>query len=172
VPRYIVIANPLNALLKKNARFEWTPECETAFTELKHALTTPGLALRHPDPNSPFHLYTDYTTKGVAAVLNQRDENGNEFMVCAVSRSLNKHEKRYEVWKGEAHAAVYGVKMMRTYLWGVHFHLHTDHRALLWILKQKEPTSQTARWVLALQDYTFSLVHKPGATNPADAPSR
>jgi hypothetical protein len=78
VPRYSCIANPLNALLKKNARFEWTPECDAAYTELKQALTTPGLALRHPNPNLLFHLYTDYSTKGIAAVLNQRDENGGE----------------------------------------------------------------------------------------------
>jgi hypothetical protein len=62
--------------------------------------------------------------------------------------------------------------MLRPYLWVVHFYLHTDHHALLWILTQKEPTGQTARWVLSLQDHTFSLVHRPGAKNPADAPSR
>jgi hypothetical protein len=89
-----------------------------------------------------------------------------------VSRSLNEHEKRHEVWKGEALAAVYGVKMMRSYLWGVHFYLHTDHRALLWIMTQKELTAQSQRWVMSLQDHTFSLVHKPGAQNPADALSR
>jgi hypothetical protein len=172
VPRYSFIANPLNALLKKNVRFEWTPECDAACTELKQALTTPGLALRHPNPNLPFHLYTDYSIKGVAAVLNQRNENGNEYMVAAVSRSLNEHEKRYEVWKGEALAAVYGVRMMRSYIWGVHFYLHTDHRAQLWIMTQKELTAQAQRWVLSLQDHTFSLVHKPGAQTPADAPSR
>eukprot|EP00775_Hariotina_reticulata_P015140 gene15140-biopygen1676 len=28
------------------------------------------------------------------------------------------------------------------------------------------------RWILTLQEYKFTLVHKPGATNPADVPSR
>eukprot|EP00775_Hariotina_reticulata_P015100 gene15100-biopygen1248 len=28
------------------------------------------------------------------------------------------------------------------------------------------------RWILALQEYKFTLVHKPGALNPADLPSR
>jgi hypothetical protein len=32
VPAYSCIAAPLNALLKKNVRFEWTPACETAYT--------------------------------------------------------------------------------------------------------------------------------------------
>eukprot|EP00882_Tetradesmus_deserticola_P002735 GHRQ01002908.1.p1 GENE.GHRQ01002908.1~~GHRQ01002908.1.p1 ORF type:complete len:1949 (-),score=411.99 GHRQ01002908.1:1876-7140(-) len=172
VPNYSSIAAPLNALLKKNIRFDWTPECDAAYTELKSALTTPGLALHHPDPDLPFHLFTDWSVTGIAAVLNQRDKDGNWRLVAAVSRSLSPQEKRYEAWRGEALAAVYGVKMLRSYLWGVHFYLHTDHRALLWILTQKEPVGQTARWVLSLQDHTFSLVHRPGAKNPADAPSR
>jgi site-specific DNA-cytosine methylase len=69
-------------------------------------------------------------------------------------------------------AAVWGVKSFRPYLHGVHFFLHTDHRPLLWLLTAKEPTGQQARWVLSLQDYTYSLVHKPGALNIADVPSR
>jgi len=65
-----------------------------------------------------------------------------------------------------------GVKMFRPYLHGVHFFLHTDHRPLLWLLTAKEPTGQQARWVLSLQEYQFSLVHRPGAKNIADMPSR
>jgi hypothetical protein len=172
VPAYSRIAAPLNALLKKNTRFEWTPECETAYTELKTALTTPGLALHHPDPELPYHLFTDWSTNGIAAVLNQRDKDGNWRMIAAVSRSLSPQEKRYEAWRGEALATVYGVEMLRPYLQGMHFYLHTDHSALLWILTQKEPLGQTSRWVLALQEHPFSLVHRPGARNPADAPSR
>jgi hypothetical protein len=105
-------------------------------------------------------------------VLNQRDEDGNEYMVACISRSLNEHERRYEAWKGEALAAVWGVKTFRPYLHGVHFHLHTDHRPLLWLLTAKEPTGQQARWILSLQDYQFSIVHRPGASNIADMPSR
>lgn len=56
-------------------------------------------------------------------------------MIACVSRSLNEHEQRYEAWKGEMLAAVWGVKMMRVYLHGAqHFYLHTDHRPLLWLL--------------------------------------
>ena len=87
-------------------------------------------------------------------------------MVACVSRSLNEHEQRYEAWKGEMLAAVWGVKMMRIYLHGTpHFYIHTDHRPLLWLLTAREPTGQQARWVLSLQEYTFSLVHRPGSRN-------
>ena len=73
VPHFSAIAKPLNALLKKHCRFEWGEEQRVAYTALKAALTTPGLVLRHPDPTKPFHLYTDWSTNGIAAVLNQRE---------------------------------------------------------------------------------------------------
>jgi hypothetical protein len=88
VPNFSAIAKPLYVLLKKHCKFEWGAEQQVAYTKLKAALTTPGLVLRHPDPAKPFHLYTDWSTNGVAAVLNQRDDDGNEYMVTCVSRSL------------------------------------------------------------------------------------
>jgi hypothetical protein len=172
VPAYSRIAQPLNALLRSNTKFEWGPEQREAYAQLKAALTVPGLALRHPDPDLPFHLYVDWSTKGIAAVLNQRDRDGHEYMVACLSRSLNEHEQRYEAWKGEMLASVWAIKSLRPYLHGRHFHLHTDHRPLLWLLTAKEPTGQQARWVLSLQEYTFSIVHKEGKSNIADLPSR
>lgn len=172
VPGYSQIAQPLNTLLKANTKFEWTPACEEAYGQLKAALTSPGAALRHPRSGLQYHLYTDWSTRGIAAVLNQRDEDGKEFMVACISRSLNEHERRYEAWKGEALAAVWAIKSFRPYLHGTHFFVHTDHRPLLWLLTAKEPTGQQARWVLALQDYAYTLVHRPGKSNLADLPSR
>lgn len=150
----------------------WGEEQELAYAQLKRALTVPGLVLRHPDPANTYHLYTDWSVKGIAAVLNQRTPDGQEYMVACTSRSLNEHEARYEAWKGEMLAAVWGVKSFRPYLHGVHFFLHTDHRPLLWLLTAKEPSGQQARWVLSLQEYQYSLVHKQGKSNIADLPSR
>lgn len=172
VPNYSLIASPLTKLLGKSVPFEWGDAQAAAYQQLKDALTTEGLALRHPSPDCTFHLYTDWSQSGIAAVLNQRDEHGGEYMVACASRSLNPHEKQYEAWKGEMLAAVWGVKTMRPFLHGTHFHLHTDHRPLLWLLTAKEPTGQQAHWVLSLQDYSYSLVHRPGKKNPADLPSR
>jgi hypothetical protein len=70
-------------------------------------------------------------------------------------------------------AAVWGVKTHRPYLHAREFFLHTaDHRALLWLLTHKEPVGQRMRWILVLQEYRFTLVHRPGVLNPADVPSR
>jgi len=159
-------------LLQKSAVFQWSPACQAAYDKLKSALCTPGVALRQPVPDLPFHLYVDWSSSGIAAVLHQRAVDGTEMLIACASRSLNQAERNYPAWKGEMLAAVWGVKHFRAYLHASHFFLHTDHRALLWLLTHKEPVGQQNRWILSLQEYRFTLVHRKGATNPADVPSR
>jgi RNase H-like domain found in reverse transcriptase len=71
------IAAPLRALLKNDAVFNWTHECQRAFEQLKTALiTAPVLAL--PNFKKPFVITTDASTTGIAYILGQRDDEGRE----------------------------------------------------------------------------------------------
>jgi hypothetical protein len=65
---YSQLQAPLRALLKKDAEFVWTPECQRAFKKLNEALiTAPVLAL--PDFNRSFILTMDACTSGIAYIL-------------------------------------------------------------------------------------------------------
>ena len=173
IPNASVIAQPLNALLRKDVPFDWGPEQQTAFDTLKAELCTPGKVLRQAKEDRPFVLHTDWSVSGMGAVLGQLDDQGNEFMVACASRNLNKHERQYEVWKGELLAAVWGMKLFRIYLLGREFEICADHRPLLWLLTSDNPTGQQARWVLSLQEFSFTIRHRPGITNQnADVASR
>ena len=58
VENFSKIARPLTQTLKKNTKFTWTTECQTAFEELKKKLTTaPVLTL--PTDTEEFTVYTD-----------------------------------------------------------------------------------------------------------------
>lgn len=106
LPHFSTLAAPLNKLLGKDAAFEWGPEQEAALQQLKDGLTAPGVGLRHPDPQKPCFLHTDWSINGISGVLSQQDEKGDSYLVASFSRSNNKHEKNYPAYKGEILAAV------------------------------------------------------------------
>lgn len=45
-PYFSDIAAPLNALLKKNVKFEWSQECKNSFKQLKNKLLSPVTVVR------------------------------------------------------------------------------------------------------------------------------
>ena len=64
------IALPLFKLMRKDAKFLWTTDCEESFQELKKRLTmAPILAV--PSGSDGFQIYSDAFLKGLGCVLMQ-----------------------------------------------------------------------------------------------------
>ena len=98
IPRFAKIANPLHALTRKNAQFQWTTKCQEAFEKLKQLLTTaPVLSCPQFGPDSEFTLETDASTCGLGAVLGQKQEDSNVHPIAYASRCLQPHETRYAI---------------------------------------------------------------------------
>ena len=174
LPAYSSIAEPLRKLRKQAAPsvLQWDEESKAAYQGLIDGLTRGNVVLEREDPDRPFVLHCDWSTKGLGAILNQVDEQGQERMVACISRSLNTHEQRYPAWKGELLAVVWAVKHFKPYLAGRDFTVCTDHRPLLWLMSAADLSGQQERWVLALQEFSFCVLHREGISNPADVPSR
>jgi hypothetical protein len=111
VPNFAQLAKPLTQLTKKDEKFEWKPQCQNAFDELKIKLsTTPVLA--YPDFRLPFILTTDASKIAVAAVLSQV-QGGIERPISFASRQLNKAERAYSASELEMLALVWATKYFR-----------------------------------------------------------
>ena len=81
---YSVTAAPLNHLMKKNQRLEWSEECQNAFGELKEALMSPPVLVL-PTADDHFILDTDASEESIGAVLSVvRD--GHENVVAYAGR--------------------------------------------------------------------------------------
>jgi len=63
-------ARPLHNLTRKGAVFNWTPECETAFQELKQALMSAPILVT-PCNDSRYVLDTDASDTTLGTVLQQ-----------------------------------------------------------------------------------------------------
>ena len=119
VKQFATIADPLHRLLKKDAEFSWTDDCELAFEKLKEALVTaPVLVYPMFGEGESFILVTDASMEGLGAVLGQKREDGHVHPVAYASRSLNPHEKNYSITELETLGLVWAVKHFRPYLLG------------------------------------------------------
>ena len=174
VPEFAKIASPLHSLLKKDAVFEWTPECECAVGRLKEALTqAPVLAYPRFDSKHPFVLETDASPKGLGAVLAQEQEDGKVHPIAFASRSLTAAEQNYAITELETLGLVWAAKLFRPYILGRRCVVFTDHAACTSLLTAKNPSSKLVRWAMAIQELDLDIRHRSGRSNRvADALSR
>ena len=164
IPAYSLIAAPLTDLLSDPRHFKWTPECQHAFEQLKHALSSPPV-LRPPDYLKEFFVYTDWSPVAVSAVLGQKDPDGSEYVIEWASHKLKGAQRHYSASEGECLAVVWAIRKFHSYIAGTHFTLVTDHVALKWLMNTKDPVGKLARWAIKLQGYNFTIEHRRGKTH-------
>ena len=138
---------------------------------MKLCLTTaPVLAL--PTDDDQYLLDTDASDVGLGAVLSKLTDEG-EKPIAYGSRLCNGAERNYNVTRRELLAVIFGLKTFRQYLLGRHFIIRTDHAALQWLKKTPSPIGQQARWVEQIEEFDYTIQHRPGAQHSnADAMSR
>ena len=171
VRNFADIAAPLHALTKEGVAFNWSTECQDSFRCLKSALVKAPV-LQYPDPSKPFILDTDASSMGIGGVLSQIHD-GVERVVAYFSRTLTAPEKNYCVTRKELLAVVETIRHFHIYLYGSKFTIRSDHSALQWLARLKDPEGQLARWLARLGQYNYQVVHRPGARHTnADALSR
>ena len=57
---------------------------------------------------------------------------------------------------------MWGVQVFRSVLVAAHFEILTDHYALQWLRSMKSTSAILHRWAAALEDYRFTILHRPG----------
>ena len=102
-------ALPLYRLMKKSDKFEWTPEADATFTEVKTLLST-QLVLTAPISKEPLLLYIAATGQVVSIVLTvEQEEQGKAYKVQRpvyyVSEVLTPSKQRYPHYQ----KLVYGI---------------------------------------------------------------
>ena len=167
VENFSRIALPLTKLTRKDVRFVWDEECEGAFMELRHRLTSAPILIV-PNSDEPYTVFTDASKSGLGCVLMQQGR-----VVAYASRQLKPHEKNYPTHDLELAAVIFALKIWRCYLYGAKFELFTDHQSLKYLFTQRDLNLRQRRWIEYMEDYDFNLQYHPGKANVvADALSR
>lgn len=168
---FATIVKPLRDLITGD-KYTWTPIHQSAFDRVKEELSK-KVVLAHPYPDKPFVLECDASNYGLGFILSQEDEKRRLRVVAFGSRALTSQERNYSATERECLAVLEGVKKYHIYLHGTKFKIITDHKALIWLMTHKDPSSKLMRWALKLQQYQFTIEHRAGAKHAnADTLSR
>jgi hypothetical protein len=180
---YSRIARPLTALLKgsvngrKPGPLLLDEPVREAFRNLCDAFTTAPV-LVHFERDAPIKVETDASNFAYSGILSQLQRVGNSnpewHPVAFWSRKFIDAEKNYETYDQEMLAIVGAFKHWRHYLEGATHAVRvlTDHNNLKGFMNLKALNGRQARWATFLAAFDFEIEHRPGKSNPADAPSR
>ena len=169
IPNYAKLTSPIEKLRKHpNLSEVWTEEHDRIYHTIREVLSS-DLVLSFPDFNKEFKIATDASNYGVGAVLYQETEESNgatkAHYISFASTALNSGQKNYSATKKELLAIVFALKRFRYYVWGKHFTLYTDHRALMYLFTVEHTSAMLNSWIETLLDFDFTIVHKPGILN-------
>ena len=174
IDNFATLTAPLRDLTKKNAKFEWNKTHQQAFDQLTTALSS-AQCMAYFDTKKDTYITVGASPVGISAILSQKTKGQDDDKVVSyASRALTQVERRYSQTEKEALSIVWGVEHFHLYLYGKEFTLITDHKPLEVIYgnKKAKSSARIERWVLRLQPYSFKVVYRPGATNPANYLSR
>lgn len=172
---------PLRELIKNDADFQWTPECQRSFSQVK-AMLTDDIVMAYFDPRRKTRLKTDAGPGGMAVTLKQYDPQARRWRpVTYRSRAFTDTECRYSQLEKEAKAVEWGIFANQIYLYGLGdaFEVDTDHKPLVPLLSGYRTTAplRVERMRVRLQGFNYRLNYVPGKkagleNNEADYNSR
>ena len=164
IPNFAKIAAPLTNLTRKDQPFDWTPECDEAFQQLKTLLVSAPVLVK-ANMSRKFQLHTDASKTHVGAALMQQQGDGTVRPVGYFSRKLKPAETRYSTTDREALAVILACRHFHHYLWGVRFQLYTDHEPLVAAFKKKTKSARMNRWCIEMREYRYDVLYQPGPRN-------
>ena len=147
IPNLASIAEPLRMLTRSGQKFIWGPQQGKAFQMLKAKLSNVGI-LAHFQKHAATEVIVNASPVGLGAVIVQTQADERR-VICYASRRLNRVERRYSQTEKEALGIVWACERFHQYLYGIHFEIVTDHKAVLYIYSPRsKPSARIERWVL------------------------
>ena len=167
------VTSPLWELTRKETKWKWTAVEEKSFEEVKRCITTAPV-MAYFKQGAKTRITTDGSPVGLGTILEQQQEDGQYKPICYASQKLDNVEQRYSQFERETLPIKWACEKFFLYLSEINFEIQMDNKPLLRVLspKSKPPSARIERWLLYLQQFSYTLKHKAGKKNYADVLSR
>lgn len=143
------------ASIRKKEKFEWTPECEDAFQQVKKFLSNPPV-LQRPNPYSILFLYLAISANAMSTVLVEDSEEG-ERPIYFVSRVFKGAEQRYQKLERLALAVVVTARKLRPYFQSHRIVVKTDY-PIRQVLGKPDLAGRMVARSIELSEYDIQFV--------------
>ena len=167
VPRFSELSRELMEMAgtKHPKQFKFEERHEKLLRDLIQAICDNAVTY-FPDPKKDFYVQTDASMFCAGGRLYQKDDENNELLIAAVSRTFTKTERHYTIYKKEALALLYTLRAMDFFLkYAPKVILLVDSKALTYIRLAKESSGILLRFSLELSKYDADIIHVPGKEN-------
>jgi hypothetical protein len=125
IPGRAALMKPIIRLTKKDVKFAWEEEEETAFKLIKEKVAE-AVMLMYQDPAKTFQVYPDASIKfAMGAVLVQDGK-----VILAFSRKFNNAQLKYTVTDQELLAILEACKPFEQIIHSCNITMHTNHKNL------------------------------------------
>ena len=183
MPAFSDLMHPIQKLLKKSVKFEWTEEYDKAFKTAKETLMRDPI-LYHPDPNTPWIIETDASKTAFEGILLQtyiHDGIKLEVPVTFISYNFTGTQQAWSPTEQELYAIYVAMHKLSYMIKGGRVTIRTDHRPLLEIVAGMAKSKNSAavdkfhRWTsdIIAGDPHPTIQYKKGSLNLiADSLSR
>ena len=160
---FSTIAQPLNALTRKDTPWQWGSHQQEAFDHLKECITTTPVLVQ-PDNTKPYRLETDSSGYATGAILSQMGPSDKWHPVAYYSKSLSGAERNYNIHDKELLSVVRALKEWRHLLEGARhpIEIWNDHKNLAYFQTAQHLNRRQSHWSLTLAQFNFILQHRLG----------
>ena len=135
LPKMVPRKRPLNSLLRKRVKFEFSPHHERIVREMLDESSSPNV-LAFPYFEAPisgsrnFRLVTDASADRLGVVREQQRSDDSIRSPRYLSRTTLDNERKWSISELECAAIVWAIKCNRQIFYGIPFEMETSHQPL------------------------------------------
>ncbi|KAB2604032.1 hypothetical protein D8674_042381 [Pyrus ussuriensis x Pyrus communis] len=143
--------------LKDTDKFVWREEHQSAFTQIKVALSTPPV-LVPPCRTKPLKLYISAAAESIGCLLAQDNNVGREQAVFYLSRNLNSPELNYSPVEKLCLALFFAASKLRHYMLPSVTQVIAQTDVIRYMLTRPIVKGRIGKWTLALSEFSLQYV--------------
>ena len=156
---------PFYTLLHDDILFEWTPDLDKLFNQIKLSLSKDA-ELAFPNTTHPFYITVDASLIGLGAVLFQPNSKNKMQIISYNSRIITTQEQKLSTYDRELCAITFALSQYEFIIIGSNFPItiSTDHNPILFLFTRKgnlTPRQYQAQ-ILLTKFSNLQIIHTAG----------